>query len=110
MKYQDAAEELKTGNETKSRFRRQNLNMTTNTEIYSTVIIPNSQQNDCERRFTIMIKPPNTNISSTELQFECERINKEFLLILGFGFLFLFLVFSIIGCACQCNKYLKKVR
>ena len=77
-----------------------------------TITIESAQFDDCVREFEINVKSPlpfnkNDKLVTEVVKLPCERINKEFLLLMGL-LIFSFLVAtSIAGIIMQCIKILK---
>ena len=100
------------------RFRRKPLVSINNTDTraVSTLVISSVQLDDCVREFKIDMKSDENDRyeyhSSELVELKCERINKEFLLILAFLFIIFLLGISIVGIILPsykaCKKYSKK--
>ena len=91
------------------RFKR-NFERINDTFSYFNITIASAQFDDCVREFNISVKSPdmNENDRVTKLiKLSCERINKEFLLLMGIMIFSFLVATSIAGIVLQCYKILK---
>ena len=76
-----------------------------------TITITSAQFDDCVREFNISVKSPDMNEKCTKctkiIKLSCERINKEFLLLMGIMIFSFLVATSIAGIILQCIKILK---
>ena len=74
------------------------------------ITIESAQFDDCVREFDIKVKSPfneNDNFFTKKVTLPCERINKEFLLLMGLMIFSFLVATSIAGIILQCIKILK---
>ena len=77
-----------------------------------TITIESAQFDDCVREFEINVKSPlpfnkNDKLVTEIVKLPCERINKEFLLLMGLTIFSFLVATSIAGIILQCIKILK---
>ena len=77
-----------------------------------TITIESAQFDDCVREFEINVKSPlpfnkNDKLVTEIVKLPCERINKEFLLLMGLLIFSVLVATSIAGIILQCIKILK---
>ena len=92
------------------RFKR-NYERINDTFGYFNITIASAQFDDCVREFNISVKSPDMNEKCTKctkiIKLPCERINKEFLLLMGIMIFSFLVATSIAGIILQCYKILK---
>ena len=91
------------------RFKR-NFERINDTFGYFNITIASAQFDDCVREFNISVKSPDMNENdrvTNLIKLSCERINKEFLLLMGIMIFSFLVATSIAGIVLQCFKILK---
>ena len=92
------------------RFKR-NYERINDTFGYFNITIASAQFDDCVREFNISVKSPDMLEKCTKctkiIKLSCERINKEFLLLMGIMIFSFLVATSIAGIILQCYKILK---
>ena len=91
------------------RFKR-NFERINDTFGYFNITIASAQFDDCVREFNISVKSTDMNENDRVtkiIKLPCERINKEFLLLMGLMIFSFLVATSIAGIILQCYKILK---